>query len=113
VTNTIEGAADDPKPAPRAAVPPIVLKEVYEQRFDDADHASKEAIWRELGAYLQRFIVPGAARTCAAIFAGRATDGVAVVLVEQNVDLARRIATRTLVLHDGRAAPALHAYDRR
>ena len=40
--------------------PPIVLKEVYEQRFDAADHASKEAIWRELGGFLQRYIAPDA-----------------------------------------------------
>ena len=36
--------------------PPIVLKEVYEQRFDREDQASKEAIWRELGRWLQRYI---------------------------------------------------------
>jgi SAM-dependent methyltransferase len=29
--------------------PPIVLKEVYEQRFDAADQARKDAIWREVG----------------------------------------------------------------
>lgn len=40
-------------------LPAIVLKDVYEQRFDAADHAAKDAIWRELGAYLQRFVVPG------------------------------------------------------
>src|SRR5205809_268031 len=40
--------------------PPIVLKEVYEQRFDEADQARKEAIWRELGRYLQRYIAPSA-----------------------------------------------------
>jgi SAM-dependent methyltransferase len=40
--------------------PPIVLKEVYEHRFDEADQASKEAIWRELGRYLQRYIAPTA-----------------------------------------------------
>ena len=39
-------------------LPPIVLKEVYEQRFNEADQASKEAIWRELGRYLQRYIDP-------------------------------------------------------
>ena len=38
----------------------IVLKEVYEQRFSHEDQVGKEAIWRELGAYLQRFIEPGA-----------------------------------------------------
>jgi SAM-dependent methyltransferase len=36
--------------------PPIVLKEVYEQRFDAADQARKDAIWRELGAFLQRYV---------------------------------------------------------
>lgn len=41
-------------------LPPIILKEVYEQRFDAADRAAKEAIWRELGAFLQRYIDPGA-----------------------------------------------------
>lgn len=40
--------------------PPIVLKEVYEQRFDEADQARKEAIWRELGKYLQRYIAADA-----------------------------------------------------
>jgi len=42
------GAAHDP--------PPIILKEVYEQRFDEEDQARKEAIWRELGRFLQRYI---------------------------------------------------------
>jgi SAM-dependent methyltransferase len=36
--------------------PPIVLKEVYEQRFDAADQARKESIWRELGRFLQRYV---------------------------------------------------------
>lgn len=40
--------------------PPIVLKEVYDLRFNEADHATKDGIWRELGRYLQRYIVPGA-----------------------------------------------------
>ena len=48
-----------PLPSDKAPVPPIILKEVYEQRFDETDQAAKEAIWRELGRYLQRFIVPG------------------------------------------------------
>ena len=48
-----------PLPSAKAPVPPIVLKEVYEQRFDAVDHAAKDAIWRELGRYLQRFIEPG------------------------------------------------------
>jgi SAM-dependent methyltransferase len=38
--------------------PPIVLKEVYELRFDAADHARKDAIWRELGRFLQRYVRP-------------------------------------------------------
>lgn len=41
-------------------VPPIVLKEVYELRFNEADQATKDGIWRELGRYLQRYIVPDA-----------------------------------------------------
>jgi SAM-dependent methyltransferase len=48
------------KRGPVDDVPPIVLKEVYEQRFNQADQAGKEAIWRELGGFLQRYIVPGA-----------------------------------------------------
>jgi len=47
------GEAHDP--------PPIILKEVYELRFDEADQARKEAIWRELGGFLQRY-VPGGGR---------------------------------------------------
>src|SRR6267142_7019491 len=46
--------------APEPRPPPIVLKEVYEQRFSQEDQAGKEAIWRELGRYLQRYIEPGA-----------------------------------------------------
>ena len=37
-------------------LPPIVLKEVYEQRFSHEDQAGKEAIWQELGRFLQRYI---------------------------------------------------------
>ena len=47
------------RPAEHHAVresPPIVLKEVYEQRFDRHDQANKDAIWRELGRWLQRYI---------------------------------------------------------
>jgi SAM-dependent methyltransferase len=47
-------------PDPGHKLPPIVLKEVYEQRFDEADQAHKEAIWQELGRYLQRYIAPNA-----------------------------------------------------
>jgi SAM-dependent methyltransferase len=41
-------------------LPPIVLKEVYDLRFNEADQATKDRIWREVGKYLQRYIVPGA-----------------------------------------------------
>ena len=41
-------------------LPPVVLKEVYEHRFDETDQARKEAIWRELGKFFQRYIVPNA-----------------------------------------------------
>ncbi|MEA2643361.1 MAG: hypothetical protein QOG08_387 [Chloroflexota bacterium] len=41
-------------------LPPIVLKEVYEQRFNHEDQAGKEEIWRELGRFLQRYIKPDA-----------------------------------------------------
>ncbi|MEO8745020.1 MAG: class I SAM-dependent methyltransferase [Candidatus Dormiibacterota bacterium] len=58
----IKRLEDDPKPGrdPSGKLPPIVLKEVYKQRFDEADQAAKEAIWRELGRYLQRYIEPNA-----------------------------------------------------
>jgi SAM-dependent methyltransferase len=36
--------------------PPINLKDVYDLRFDEADQARKEAIWRELGRFLQRYV---------------------------------------------------------
>ena len=45
---------------PTDKLPPIVLKEVYEQRFSHEDQVGKEAIWRELGRFLQRYIEPGA-----------------------------------------------------
>lgn len=38
------------------AAPPIVLKEVYDLRFDEADVRAKDAIWRVLGEYLQRYV---------------------------------------------------------
>lgn len=41
-------------------LPPIVLKEVYDLRFNAADTAAKHAIWRELGRFLQRYITPEA-----------------------------------------------------
>jgi SAM-dependent methyltransferase len=40
--------------------PPIVLKEVYDLRFDEKDKAAKDAIWRELGRFFQRYIKPDA-----------------------------------------------------
>jgi len=40
--------------------PPIVLKEVYGLRFDEKDKAAKDAIWRELGKFFQRYIEPEA-----------------------------------------------------
>ena len=40
--------------------PPIVLKEVYDLRFDAKDRAAKDAIWRELGKFFQRYIKPDA-----------------------------------------------------
>ena len=41
-------------------MPPIVLKEVYDLRFDDRERAGKDAIWKELGKFFQRYIKPGA-----------------------------------------------------
>src|SRR5487761_1562404 len=49
------GKDQDPKD-----LPPIVLKEVYDLRFDEADMTAKDAIWRELGRFLQRYIRPDA-----------------------------------------------------
>ena len=51
---------DAATPGAGRKAPPIVLKEVYEQRFDEADQARKEAIWRELGKYFQRYIAADA-----------------------------------------------------
>ena len=48
----LETAPSDP--------PPIVLKEVYDLRFDERDRAAKDAIWKVLGAFFQRYIKPGA-----------------------------------------------------
>ena len=45
---------------PAGKLPPIVLKEVYEQRFSKEDQLGKEAIWLELGRFLQRYVEPGA-----------------------------------------------------
>jgi SAM-dependent methyltransferase len=54
---------EEPESGPEGAaskLPPIVLKEVYEQRFSREDQAGKEAIWHELGRFLQRYIKPDA-----------------------------------------------------
>jgi SAM-dependent methyltransferase len=56
----IEEALDPEEIEPDGKLPPIILKEVYEQRFSREDQAGKEEIWRELGHYLQRYIDPGA-----------------------------------------------------
>ena len=52
--------SDVDRVGPAGKLPPIVLKEVYEQRFSREDEVAKEAIWREVGRYLQRFVEPGA-----------------------------------------------------
>ena len=57
---TIKRLDDDPREGQSDAVPPIVLKQVYEQRFNEADEAAKEAIWQELGKFFQRYIEPDA-----------------------------------------------------
>ncbi len=46
-------------------------------------------------------LAPGLAARCGAVFAELAAGGVAVVLVEQQVELARHLATRVLVMLDG------------
>jgi len=50
-------------------------------------------------------LAPAAAERSAADFAAVAATGVAIVFVEQNVALARRVATRVLHLEDGRLVP--------
>ena len=39
---------------------PQHLDQIYSRRFSDADAMRKDAIWREIAAYLQRFVDPGA-----------------------------------------------------
>ncbi len=52
-------------------------------------------------------LAPAAAAACGQAFVDLAAGGVAVVLVEQNVDLAMRLATRIVTVRDGRVgAPA-------
>jgi branched-chain amino acid transport system ATP-binding protein len=50
-------------------------------------------------------LASGAARQCADVFASVAAGGTAVVLVEQDVELARRLATRVVLMDDGRLRP--------
>ena len=59
----IKRLSEEPTPKREIAanrLPPVVIKEVYEQRFSQHDQVGKEAIWRELGAHLQRYIEPNA-----------------------------------------------------
>ena len=56
----LEEDLDPEQLGPDGKPPPIVLKEVYEQRFSAEDQAGKEAIWSELGRYLQRYVEPQA-----------------------------------------------------
>ncbi len=61
MSSSFDPPEGDPKrdpAAPSGEPPPIVLKEVYSRRFDEADEASKDAIWREIGRFLQRYIDP-------------------------------------------------------
>jgi SAM-dependent methyltransferase len=63
VENPSERLTEQPPPNQEntaSKLPPVVLKEVYEQRFSHHDQVGKEAIWRVLGAFLQRYIEPGA-----------------------------------------------------
>ena len=60
MASNIKRIDDEPREGQSDAVPPIVLKQVYEQRFNEADEAAKEAIWQELGKFFQRFIEPDA-----------------------------------------------------
>src|ERR1700694_4257215 len=63
MASPIKGLEDEPdagRTRTRQKLPPILLKEVYEQRFSHEDQVGKDAIWRELGRFLQRYIDPGA-----------------------------------------------------
>jgi branched-chain amino acid transport system ATP-binding protein len=51
-------------------------------------------------------LAPAAAADCGQVFVDLAATGVAIVMVEQNVDLARRLATRVVTLREGRLSPA-------
>jgi len=58
VSSPIQRLDQEPPRGGGPSVPPIVIKQVYEQRFNEADEAAKEAIWYELGKFFQRFIAP-------------------------------------------------------
>ena len=60
VVATNMSATPRPRNENRDEPPPIVLKEVYDLRFDERDRAAKDAIWKELGKFFQRYIKPGA-----------------------------------------------------
>jgi SAM-dependent methyltransferase len=63
MASPIKGLEDEPdarRTGKSQKLPPILLKEVYEQRFSHEDQVGKDAIWRELGRFLQRYIDPGA-----------------------------------------------------
>lgn len=55
-------ASIHPEPERRAPSrpPKIILKEVYDLRFNEADVHAKDAIWREVGRHLQRYVPSGA-----------------------------------------------------
>lgn len=46
----------EPEQGAPSGTPKIILKEVYDLRFDDADVRAKNAIWGEVGRYLQRYV---------------------------------------------------------
>ena len=56
MASPIEPVPEQPSSGQAGKPPPIILKEVYDLRFDEADEARKDAIWRELGRFLQRFV---------------------------------------------------------
>ncbi len=50
----------DPRRGRGRAAVTLPINEVYATRFDDADALAKDAIWREIVGYLQRFVDPTA-----------------------------------------------------
>ena len=49
----------EPEQRVPSGTPPIILKEVYDLRFNDSDVQAKNAIWIEVGRYLQRYVPRG------------------------------------------------------